>query len=109
PALENTTTLVIQALDLGLIVPLTLLAAVLLLRRSVWGYLLASVAVLKIITMGLAVSAMAINMARAGTPENPVIAGVFLALTLVNLVMAFHLLKNIQDTPPSGNAYPQAQ
>ena len=68
PALENTTTLVIQAMDLVLIVPLACSAGVLLLRRSAWGYLLASVFVMKGITMGLAVSAMGINMALKGCP-----------------------------------------
>ena len=43
PSLENTTTFVIQAMDLGLIVPLAVLAVVLLLLRSAWGYLLSSV------------------------------------------------------------------
>lgn len=94
--LENTTTMVIQALDLGLIVPLVFISAVLLLRRSAWGYLLASVSVMKIITMGLAVSTMGINMALVGSPDSPVIVGIFLTLTLLNLVIAFMLLKNIQ-------------
>src|SRR5688500_10090012 len=62
-ALENTTTRVIQALDLALVAPLAILSGILLLRRNAWGYLLASVAVLKGLTMALAVSTMAINMA----------------------------------------------
>jgi hypothetical protein len=33
PALENTTTLVIQTMDLGLIVPLAIVSGILLLRR----------------------------------------------------------------------------
>lgn len=36
-AIENTTTRVIQAMDLGLIVPMAVLAGILLLRRSPWG------------------------------------------------------------------------
>jgi hypothetical protein len=43
PALENTTTFVIQAMDLSLIVPLAVLSGILLLRHSAWGYLLTSV------------------------------------------------------------------
>ncbi|NMB54975.1 MAG: hypothetical protein GYA15_09765, partial [Leptolinea sp.] len=68
PALENTTTLVIQAMDLVLIVPLAVLAGILLLKRSAWGYLLSSVFILKSITMGLAVSTMGINMTLRGVP-----------------------------------------
>ncbi len=95
PPLENTTTLVIQAMDLGLIVPLAFLSGILLLRRSAWGYLLASVAVMKLLTMGVAVSAMGINMALNGYPDSPVILVIFITLTLVNLVLAALLLKNI--------------
>lgn len=99
PALENTTTLVIQAMDLTLIAPLAILAGVLLLRRSAWGYLLASVAVLKSLTMALAVSAMGINMILAGVPDSLAIVVPFLVLTLLNLIMAVLLLRNIDSAP----------
>lgn len=99
PALENTTTLVIQTMDLSLIVPLAILAGVLLLRRSAWGYLLASVAVLKSLTMALAVSTMGVNMFLAGVPDSPAIVIPFLILTLLNLAMAVLLLKNIDAGP----------
>lgn len=95
PSLENNTTLVIQVMDLGLIVPLALLSGVLLLRRDPWGYLLASVAVMKMMTMGTAVSAMGINMALSGVAISPVELIVFPALTLINLVLAVILLKNV--------------
>lgn len=97
PALENTTTRVIQAMDLVLIVPAAILGGILLLRRSPWGYLLSSVVVLKAITMGLAVSTMVVFQYMAGTGDDPIIAIPFLVITTVNLVMAFLLLKNIKD------------
>ncbi len=96
PALENTTTFVIQAMDLGLIVPLAVLAGILLLRRSAWGYLLASVFVMKAIALGLAVSAMCINMTLAGTPDSLAIMVPFLAITVANLFAAVSLLKNVE-------------
>jgi hypothetical protein len=68
---------------------------ILLLRRSPWGYLLASVAVLKGLTMALAVSTIGINMALQGVPDSTAILAPFLVLTLLNLVMAGLLLKNI--------------
>ena len=97
PVLDNTTTLVIQAMDLVLIVPLSVLAGVLLLRRSAWGYLLTSVAMLKGVTLGLAVSVMSVNMMRAGVAESLVIMVPFLVITLLNLVMAVILLRNVGD------------
>jgi len=96
PALENTTTFVIQAMDLVLIVPLAVLSGILLLRRSAWGYLLASVFVMKAIALGLAVSAMSINMALAGTPDSLAIMIPFLVITVLNLFAAVSLLKNVE-------------
>ena len=101
PALENTTTLVIQAMDLGLIVPLAILSGILLLRRSPWGYLLASVTLLKGATLGLGVSAMAINMALRGVADSLGIMIPFLIITLLNLVMAALLLKNVDTRKES--------
>ncbi len=95
PALENTTTFVIQAMDLSLIVPLAILAGVLLLRRSAWGYLLASVFVMKAIALGLAVSMMCINMTLAGTPDSLTIMVPFLVITILNLFAAGSLLKHV--------------
>jgi hypothetical protein len=97
PALENTTSMFIQAMDLALIVPLCVLAALLLLRRSPWGYLLASVAVLKFVTMGLAVSLMGLNQARVGAPVSAVELVVFPIITLLNLGLAVALLRNITE------------
>ena len=96
PALENTTTFVIQAMDLSLIVPLAILSGILLLRRSAWGYLLASVFVMKAIALGLAVSAMSINMTLAGTPDSLAIMIPFLVITVLNLFAAVSLLKNVE-------------
>jgi hypothetical protein len=96
-ALENTTTRVIQAMDLALIAPLAILAGILLLRRSAWGYLLSSVAILKGLTMALAVSTMAINMALKGVPDSTAIMVPFLILTLMNMVVAILLLGNIRE------------
>ncbi len=96
-ALENTTTRVIQAMDLVLIVPLAVVAGALLLRQSPWGYLLSSVFIMKAVTMALAVSAMGINMILAGSPESYAILVPFLTLTLLNLVLAVLLLKNVTE------------
>lgn len=97
PMLENVTSMFIQVMDLGVIVPLCVLAGILLLRRDPWGYLLASVGLLKFLTMGIAVSLMGLNMARAGVPVSIVELAVFPCITLVNLVMVALLLKNIKD------------
>ncbi|HLO33609.1 MAG TPA: hypothetical protein VK249_30955 [Anaerolineales bacterium] len=102
-ALENTTTRVIQAMDLALIAPLAILAGILLLRRSAWGYLLASVAILKGLTMALAVSTMGINMVLKGVPDSLGILIPFLVLTVLNLVTAIVLIRNIDVRPAPQN------
>ncbi len=95
PALENTTTLVIQAMDLVFIAPLAFVAGVLLLRRSAWGYLLSTVFIMKGITMGLAVSAMGINMTLRGVPDSLGVLVPFLMLTFADLTLAVVLMRSI--------------
>lgn len=95
-ALENTTSLFIQAMDLGLVVPLCVVSGVLLLRRSAWGYLLGSVGMMKFLTLGIAVSLMGLNMARVGVSVSPVEMLVFPIITLINLGMVATLLKNVK-------------
>jgi hypothetical protein len=97
PLLENVTSMSIQAMDVGLIVPLCLLSGILLLRRNAWGYLLASVGMMGFLTVGIAVSLMGLNMARVGVPVSAVELGVFPIIAQVNLVMVGLLLKNIKD------------
>jgi hypothetical protein len=98
PALENTTSMFIQAMDLGIIMPTCILSAILLLRRIAWGYLLASVGMLKFLTLGIAVALMGLNMARVGVPVSVIELGVFPTMALVNLVMTIILLRNIKST-----------
>jgi hypothetical protein len=82
-------------MDLALIVPLAILSGVLLLRRSPWGYLLASVALLKGVTLGLGVSVMVINMTLKGVADSLGIMIPFLVITVLNGIMAAVLLRNV--------------
>ena len=93
--LEAMTSLVIQGMDLGIIVPFAVLSGVLLLRRSAWGYLLASVAVMKFLTYGIAVSAMGVSELLSGVQDSWVVLAVFLTLTAVNVALAVSILRNV--------------
>jgi hypothetical protein len=97
PLLENVTSMFIQVMDLGIIVPLCVLAATLLLHRNPWGYLLASVGLMKFLTMGIAVTLMGLNMVRVGVPVNTGLLVIFLSLALINLLMVVLLLTNINE------------
>lgn len=83
--LESYSTLVIQVLDLGLVVPLALLSGILLLMGRPWGYLLTGVALVKGFTMGLSVTAMALGQLIAGVEVAAFEVVVFpiLALSLI--------------------------
>ncbi len=106
PGLENTTSMFIQAMDLALVVPLCVLSGILLLRHSAWGYLLASVGMMKFLTMGTAVSMMGLNMMRVGVAVTMAELVIFPAITLVNIGMVAILLKNVEDR--GGNILHQA-
>ena len=97
PLLENTTSMFIQAMDLGIVVPVCILSGVLLLRRRPWGYLLASVGLIKFLTLGTAVSLMALNMARLGIPVSPIELVIFPGMALAGIGSTITLLKNVAD------------
>ncbi len=68
--LLGSTTLTVQAMDLGIVVPIAILTAVLLWRSKPWGYLLASALAVKGVTMAAAICAMLLVAARTeGTLE----------------------------------------
>jgi hypothetical protein len=96
-ALESTTTLVIQVLDLGVIVPVAFLSGTLLLRRAPLGYLLASIVLVKTLTLGTAVSAMVVGQLLAGVPLGIGDSVGFPLLTLIEIGMVVALLRTISE------------
>ncbi|MCG8351935.1 MAG: hypothetical protein MI924_29565 [Chloroflexales bacterium] len=96
-------TLFIQVLDLAVVVPLSLLAAVLLWQRRPWGYTLASVLLVKAATLGLAVLAMIVFMAQAGLAVNWGVVALFLGITLAPIVLAVPFLRSLHENeqPPA--------
>ena len=96
-ALENMTTLVIQAMDLGIIVPVSMLSGTLLLRRAPLGYLLASVVLIKFFTYGTAVTAMAIGELLAGVSLSVVVIVGFPLLTVIGISLTIVLLRNLSE------------
>ncbi|MFQ3547424.1 MAG: hypothetical protein SNJ56_03730 [Termitinemataceae bacterium] len=97
PALDNTTSMFIQAMDLAIIVPFCVITGLLLLRKNSWGYLLAPIGLIKFVTLGLAVSLMGFNMARLGVPISIVELTLFPAMTVAGLLLTILLLRNIKE------------
>ena len=94
--LRGVNTLIAQALDLGIIVPFTLAAGILLLRRNAWGYLLASVGIVKLVMMALAIIAMVVVRSIAqGAMSWPEII-IFAALALVGTSFLVALLRSLE-------------
>jgi hypothetical protein len=95
--LESAITMVIQSLDLGVIVPTALITAILLLQKRPWGFTLAAVVLLKILSMGAALIAMIINQARAGVAIDPVVSAIFVLISLAGMILAVAALRNIRS------------
>ena len=95
--LEHYTTLVIQGLDLGFIVPIAILSGVLLIKRKPFGYLLSSVIIMKGFTMGAALTAMIISQYFAGVPMGLIEIVMFPIFSLIILYCMILLFKNIDD------------
>jgi len=95
--LESAITMVIQALDLGVIVPTSFLTASLLIKKQAWGYALSSVLLLKILTMGAALIAMIIGQILAGVEIDPVTSIIFVLISVSGIIFGIIALRNIRD------------
>ena len=95
--LDTATTLFIQVLDLGVVIPVMVLTAVWLLRRRPLGYLLASVCLVKIVSLGAAVVAMAVGQWLVGAPLSPAEVVIFPAITLIGAALTALLLRALRE------------
>jgi hypothetical protein len=66
-----------------------------LFKRQALGYLLASIGLIKFVTLGVALVAMIIGQAMANVPMALSEVVIFPLLTAVGVLMAFLLLKNL--------------
>lgn len=94
--LETYTTLVIQALDLGIVAPLGFITGMLLLKRDAWGYALASIVLIKCVTLGTAVLSMALIMMLDGIEVTIPQLILFAVLTLGALAFAIMLYSKMK-------------
>lgn len=95
--LEHYTTLVIQALDIGFILPTGIISGVLILKRRAFGYLLSSVIIIKGITLLTAITAMIIGQALAGVKMNQLEVMIFPIFNLVVIYCLVLIMKNIKE------------
>lgn len=95
--LYSYTTLVIQALDMGIIAPTAILTGVLLFRRSAAGYLLCSVVLVLGFTMGAALLAMIAGQMLAGVAIDIVASVIFTAISVAAMSLAIWVLAGITE------------
>ncbi|MDF2951653.1 MAG: hypothetical protein K0S18_1236 [Anaerocolumna sp.] len=95
--LEHYTTLVIQGMDLGFIVPIALLSGILLIKRKPYGYLISSVIIMKGFTMGAALSAMIISQYIAGVKMSILEIIMFPVFSIVICYCLILLLRNMES------------
>jgi len=95
--LESAITMIIQALDLGVIVPTSIITATLLLQKRPWGYTLSSVVLLKILTMGTALISMIIVQLLSGVAVDPVVSVGFAIISLAGIALAIVTFRTVQE------------
>jgi hypothetical protein len=98
--LESYTTLFIQVMDLGVVVPLAVVGGILLWRRTPLGYLLSSVLLVKGAGLGVALTAMIVNPWRTGQEVSLAEAGVFIFLAAAILFLSGKTLASIREAVP---------
>lgn len=92
-------TSVIFAVDLSLLVPVFVIGAIWLWRRKPWGYVLATMSMVKGTTYTLVLAVVALWSANAGVPEASGEIPLWLFLTVAGLVGSLFLLGNMKTAP----------
>jgi hypothetical protein len=93
---EHYTTLIVQGLDLGLLLPLSLVAGILFIKRRPFGYLLTPVYFVFLSLLMTALTAKVIAMGLLGQQVIPAIVIIPL-FGMISIICAILLLKNIQE------------
>lgn len=107
PPLTGHTTLPTHALDMGIIAPLAILAGVLLLRRTSFGYLLASTLLIVSSVLGASILALSAAQVLAGAltvAQTIAFVVPFVILSAFGLGLTIVLFRNVTDetTPRRG-------
>ena len=93
--LDNCTSLVIQAMDMGIIVPACFVIAYLLRIKHKLGYILGPVIIVKAVTLVTAVLAMAIYMKISGVEVNVASFVIFGPICIASYIFFFIIMRKI--------------
>jgi hypothetical protein len=95
--IDHYTTLVIQAMDLGFVVPAGIVSGVLLIKRKPFGYLLGSVIIIKDINLLTALSTMVFLQIQAGVKVSLPVAALVLLLNIFVIYLMVLILINVKE------------
>ncbi len=87
----------VHVLDLSIVLPGLVLTAVLLMKKRRLGYILAPILLVFILILTLALAGMVVMAKARGITEDLTIAGIFIALAVVSLVILSLFLKNASE------------
>lgn len=96
-ALESYTTLVIQALDLGVVVPAAIITGVFLFKGKEWGYVLASIFLVKVSLLGTAILSMIYFMTQNGVNIELGQAIFFIIVTILGITISVAFYSRIKE------------
>ena len=96
--LDNCTSLVIQAMDMGIIVPACFVIAYLLRIKHKLGYILGPVIIVKAVTLVTAVLAMAIYMKISGVEVDVASFVIFGPICIASYIFFFIIMKKLAGT-----------
>ena len=96
--IDHYTTLVIQGMDLGFVVPIAALSGILLIKRKPFGYLLTSIVITKGITMLSSISAMIVNSLLSGVEMSMIELVLFPVFNLFAIYCFILLLKHTLES-----------
>lgn len=96
--LETYTTLVIQALDLGVVVPAAVITGVLLFKGKGWGYLLAAMLLIKVSLLGTAILSMIYFMVQNGVNIELGQAVFFIIVTVLGITITVAFYSRIKGS-----------
>jgi len=95
--LQHYTTLVIQVMDLGFVIPVFILSTILLMKRKPFGLLLASVMCMKGVTLSTALTAMVIVQMMAGVPMAAAEIIIFPVVNVFIIIGVLIFMKRIRE------------
>lgn len=96
-SVEHYTTLIIQAMDLGVVIPAMLVAGIMTLKRKPIGYFLSVLLSVKTLTLLTSITAMMVNMGGHGVPPTMIEIAAFGAFNLIALINVVFAVKSVKQ------------